>query len=96
MTSNKLYREPLWSHEAIAELKANAPTKYDRKAVAALSWSVAPYPVGSVLLLSTGEKAVVVNTNRRKTVVQFLEGKRKNQFLELGKDADLQIEKRLA
>ena len=96
MTSNKLYRDPLWSHEAIAELRASAPLKYDRKAVAALSWSVAPYPVGSVLLLNTGEKAVVVNTNRRKTVVQVLEGKRKNQFLELGKHTDLQIEKRLS
>ena len=96
MTSNKLYREPLWSHEAIAELKANAPIKYDRKAVAALSWSVAPYPIGSVLLLSTDEKAVVVNTNRRKTVVQILEGKRKNQYLELSKNTELQITKRLS
>lgn len=96
MTSNKLYREPLWSHEAINELKANAPLKYDRKAVAALSWSVAPYPIGSVLLLTTGEKVVVVNTNRRKTVLQILEGKKKNQYLELGKNPELQITKRLS
>lgn len=96
MTSNKLYRDPLWSHEAIVELKASAPLKYDRKAVAALSWSVAPYPVGSVLMLNTKEKAVVVNTSRRKTVVQILEGKRKSEFLELGKHANAQIEKRLS
>lgn len=96
MTSNKLYRKPLWSHEAINELKKNSPEKYDLKAAAALSWAVAPYPIGSVLLLSTKEKAVVVNTSRRKTVVQILEGDRVNQFVELHKDTDITIEKRLS
>jgi len=96
MTSNRLYRNPLWSHEAIIELKKSSLERYDRKATAALSWAVASYPIGSVLLLSTKEKAVVVNTSRRKTVVQILEGERTNQFVELQKNVDIKIEKRLS
>ncbi len=96
MTSNKLYRQPMWSHEAINELKKNSPEKYDPKATAALAWAVAPYPIGSVLLLSTNEKAVVVNTSRRKTVVQIMEGDRINEFVELTKDSEIKIEKRLS
>lgn len=96
MISNRPYKKPVFSHIAIAELKANSPRKYDQKAATALTWAVAPYPIGSVVLLTNKQKAVVVNTKRKKTVVQIINGKQKSDFLEIEKKTKIQIEDRLS
>ena len=57
---------------------------------------MAPYPIGSVVLLTNKEKAVVVNAKRKKTVVQIMSGKKKGDFLEITQDTEVQIEDRLA
>lgn len=62
----------------------------------ALSWAVAPYPIGSVVVLTNREKAVVTNTKRKKTIVQIIEGKKKGDFIEITKDTEVQIADRLA
>ena len=96
MISNRPYKKPVFSHIALADVKANSPLKYDQKVATALSWAVAPYPIGSVVLLTNKEKAVVVNAKRKKTVVQIMSGKKKGDFLEITQDTEVQIEDRLA
>ncbi|NLW09820.1 MAG: HD-GYP domain-containing protein [Firmicutes bacterium] len=96
MVSKRPYRKPVFNHIAIAELKANSPTKYDLKVTTALTWAVAPYPIGSVVLLANKEKAVVTNTKRKKTMVQIIDGKNKGEFIEITKDTEVQIADRLA
>jgi HD-GYP domain-containing protein (c-di-GMP phosphodiesterase class II) len=94
MISDRAYREAFWSGEALAELEQDSPLKYDPKVVDALIQSVAVYPVGSVVLLSNGEQAVVVEVTSSKTILQHLQTT--DDFPEVYKDSELQIEKRLA
>lgn len=94
MISDRAYRKALWSGEALAELEQDSPLKYDPKVVDALIQSVAVYPVGSVVLLSNGEQAVVVEVTSSKTILQHLQTT--DDFPEVYKDSELQIEKRLA
>lgn len=96
MTSGRIYKKTLWSHEAIAELAKAAPQKYDSAVVEALSRSVAHYPVGSVVLLSNREEAVVVDVSAKKITVQLSTGRQKNALLELFTDSEIQIECRLS
>lgn len=96
MTSSRIYKKALWSHEAIAELKNQTPTKYDPEVVEALIRSVALYPVGSVVLLSTNEEAVVVNVSTKSIIVQICGGERKNALMELQTDSEIRIECRLS
>jgi HD-GYP domain-containing protein (c-di-GMP phosphodiesterase class II) len=96
MVSKRPYKKPVFNHIALAEVKAKSPLKYDQKVAIALTWAVAPYPIGSVVLLTNKEKAVVTNTKRKKTVVQIIDGKKKGDFIEITKDAEVQIEDRLA
>src|SRR5690606_4174996 len=56
MTSGRVYRKAIWSHEAIRQLKESAPEKYDPEVVEAMARSVASYPVGSVVVLNTHEE----------------------------------------
>ena len=96
MTSGRVYKKAMWSHEAIRQLKESAPEKYDPEVVAAMSRSVASYPVGSVVVLNTHEQAVVVDVNARKITIQFATGPRVNALMELEPDSDVKIEERLS
>ncbi|MGE5485831.1 MAG: HD-GYP domain-containing protein [Ignavibacteriales bacterium] len=63
MTSDRPHRNALHPSEALAFLTENAGSLYDPRAVQALTSVVAPYPVASNVLLSTGEIAVVKKLN---------------------------------
>lgn len=95
MTSNRGYKKTVWSHEAIDELLRESPKRYDSKAAAALSWSVARFPIGSVVRLNSNEEAVVVEATGRKASVRIMSGKRMNQTFETSKTSELQIVSRL-
>ncbi|NLY88131.1 MAG: hypothetical protein GX085_00690, partial [Firmicutes bacterium] len=96
MVSKRPYKKPVFNHIALAELKEKSPLKYDKKATTALTWAVAPYPIGSVVVLTNKEKAVVANVKRKKTIVQIINGKNKSDYIEITKDTEIQIEDRLA
>ena len=96
MTSGRHYREAMWSHTAIAELKAAAPEKYDPKVVSALTQVVALYPVGSVVLLNNMEVATVCDVTSKKIRLKLLSGKNKGQRIELSHNSKLKIERRLS
>ena len=63
MTSDRPHRVALHPSEALVFLTENAGKLYDPKVVNALTSVVAPYPVASNVLLSTGETAVVKRLN---------------------------------
>lgn len=96
MTSQRVYKKAIWSHEAIEKLKKESPEKYDPEVVEALTGAAAIYPVGSVVMLSTGEQAVVVDISTKKITVQFSSGSRINAFYELETDSPIRIERRLS
>ena len=96
MTSGRVYRKAMWSHEAIRQLRESAPEKYDPEVVAAMERSIASYPVGSVVVLNTHEEAVVVDVNAKKITIQFSSGPRVNALLDLEPDSEIKIEERLS
>ncbi len=96
MTSERVYRKALWSHEAIRELKENTPEKYDPEVVEAMIETAAFYPVGSVVALNTNEEAVVVDVTSKKITIQFSTGPRINAIYELEPDSEIKIESRLS
>ena len=96
MTSGRVYRKAMWSHEAIRQLRESAPEKYDPDVVAAMERSIAFYPVGSVVVLNTHEEAVVVDVNAKKITIQFSSGPRVNALMDLEPDSEIKIEERLS
>jgi HD-GYP domain-containing protein (c-di-GMP phosphodiesterase class II) len=68
------YYKGLPPFQAIQELKAAAPAKYDRAVVDSFTKIMAPYPVGSVLVLSNGEIVVVEFVSRFECRVKVLHG----------------------
>lgn len=96
MTTERVYRKALWSHEAIRQLKTEAPDKYDSEVVAAMETVIAYYPVGSIVVLNTHEEAVIVDVNAKKITIQFSSGPRINALMDLAPDSPVKIEERLS
>jgi HD-GYP domain-containing protein (c-di-GMP phosphodiesterase class II) len=69
------YYKGLAPHQAIQELKSAASVKYDRAVIDSFLRIMAPYPVGSVLVLSNGETVVVEFVSRFECRVKVVEGK---------------------
>lgn len=65
LTSDRVYRKRLMPHEAIEYLMTNAGTHFSENLVATFVSSVAPYPPGTYLRLSTGEVGVVMHVDMK-------------------------------
>lgn len=63
MTTHRPYRLAMLPHQAMEILFAGVGTLYEHKKVALFRDNVAIYPLGLSVVLSTGEKGVVVNIN---------------------------------
>lgn len=61
LTSDRPYRKAMLPHEAMEVLYAETYTHFDPEYVKAFQQSVATYPVGITVTLSTGESGVVVD-----------------------------------
>lgn len=59
MVSPRVYKPSLHPSEALRHLRENRGSLYDSRVVEALTQVVAPYPLGSVVILNTGEMATV-------------------------------------
>jgi HD-GYP domain-containing protein (c-di-GMP phosphodiesterase class II) len=95
MTSNRAYKRAYPSHIAIQELVNNSNTKYSCTVVEHFLKVVAPYPVGSVLLLSSGEEATVINVSRSKCIAATKSGLDERKKYDLYKLNDISIVGRL-
>lgn len=77
MTSDRIYRKAYPPNESIEFIMGASGTLFDYEIVSAFVRSIAPYPVGDIVLLSTGETAIVVDVNRDfplRPVVRVLKG----------------------
>ena len=61
LTSERIYRKAMSPNEAIEYIMATGGNEFDYKTVRAFAKSVVPYPVGTLVKLSTGDIAVVEN-----------------------------------
>jgi HD-GYP domain-containing protein (c-di-GMP phosphodiesterase class II) len=73
MTAERTYRKAISPHQVLQELYAARERLYDRDAVCALIKLIGVYPVGTRVILSTGERAVVVAPNPHDTVRPVVE-----------------------
>jgi len=64
LTSNRVYRKPMLPHEALEVLYAGSQELFVPSVVADLRDTVALYPVGLEVKLSTGESGVVADYNQ--------------------------------
>ncbi|HEY9900024.1 MAG TPA: HD-GYP domain-containing protein [Pantanalinema sp.] len=63
LTSDRVYRKRFMPHEAIEYLMAAAGTQFSLDLVTTFVANVAPYPPGTLLKLSTGETAIVIDVD---------------------------------
>lgn len=64
MTVDRVYRKAYPPNEAVEFIMGASGTLFDYEVVKAFLKSIAPYPVGDIVLLSTEEVAIVVDVNR--------------------------------
>lgn len=64
MTVDRVYRKAYPPNEAVEFIMGASGTLFDHEIVRVFVKSVAPYPVGDIVLLSTGEVAIVIDVNR--------------------------------
>jgi HD-GYP domain-containing protein (c-di-GMP phosphodiesterase class II) len=68
------YYKGLAPYQAIEELRAKAMVKYDRLVIDSFLKIMAPYPVGSILVLSNGDTVTVEFVSRLECRVKVMEG----------------------
>lgn len=64
LTTHRVYRPPMLPHEAMEVLYSGSSTLFDQTYVTALRDTIALYPLGLSVTLSTGETGVVVDVNK--------------------------------
>lgn len=76
LTANRVYRSAFLPHQALELLLGGGGTQFDPMVIESFTRTIAIYPVGMTLLLSTGERAVVIQSRRKQTqrpVVRVIE-----------------------
>lgn len=68
LTSNRAYRKAWEASEAIEHILAGSQTHFDYKYVKAFLKKIVVYPVGSIVVLSNGLRAIVVKNNVANTL----------------------------
>lgn len=81
------------SHLAIKEIKAMANVKYDRNVIEGFSKIMAPYLLGTTLLLKNGDQVLVTNVTRNECQVMVIKGSQEGQTLNLYLNPNLTVEK---
>lgn len=64
LSTDRIYRKRFLPHETIEFIRDKGKSRFDPEFCKIFLQRVAPYPVGSTVLLNTGERAVVVKTSR--------------------------------
>jgi len=93
LTSSRTYRPPYPPHKALSIIRGEATKAFDPEIVSVLSDVIVPYPIGSVVKLSSAEHGVVVGIHRDipERPVLITVGADRPQRIDLKIDASLQI-----
>jgi HD-GYP domain-containing protein (c-di-GMP phosphodiesterase class II) len=95
MTSHRVYSEAVPTHRAMLEINSLAGYKFDQTVVNNFLKIVAPYPIGSVFLLSNQEHVMVSNVTRSQCMVRVIKGVQVGLVYDLYQQTDLSVIKRL-
>lgn len=91
MVSWRPYREKISPQEAIEYIMGGAGFEFDHKLVDIFSRCTVPYPVGSMVLLSTGEKGVVMDLGKGLTTRPLIRLLTDSNGEELEQPADINL-----
>lgn len=99
LTANRVYRPANLPHDALEFLLGGGGTQFDPTVVHAFVKTISVYPIGMTLVLSTGYKAVVINSPHFQTqrpvvrIIEDLAGNVVNDSweIDLAKDLTTQI-----
>ncbi|AOY76061.1 HD-GYP domain-containing protein [Clostridium formicaceticum] len=64
ITAQRIYKKPMLPHKAIEYLMTVAGIHLERELVRKFIYNIAVYPLGTKVLLNTGEKGIVININK--------------------------------
>jgi len=64
LTAKRMYKEAMNPADAMEYLMANAGTMFDKEMVTVFMEYIAPYPLGVMVKLSNGKRAIVMQNNR--------------------------------
>ena len=90
LSSDRPYRKAMLPSDAVEYIMSGYGTMFDPTIVKALTLKIAPYPIGTCVLLSTGEIGIVVknyeSTILRPLVKLIINSKPTNKFIDLSND----------
>ncbi|MGE4283623.1 MAG: HD-GYP domain-containing protein [Clostridia bacterium] len=64
LTSDRVYKDKIKVHEAIEYIIALSERHFDKSIVQCFIENIAVYPIGTGILLSTGEKGIIIKLNK--------------------------------
>lgn len=64
LTTDRIYRKKTLPHEVIEFLRDNGGKLFDPEIVKIFIKNIAPFPIGSIVILNTGETAVVIKVSK--------------------------------
>jgi HD-GYP domain-containing protein (c-di-GMP phosphodiesterase class II) len=64
MSTDRIYRKRFLPHQVIEYIRDQGQTKFDPELSVIFLQNIAPFPIGSVVLLSSGEKGVVMKVTK--------------------------------
>lgn len=99
LTANRVYRKGYLPHQAFELLLGSSGTQFDPKVIDAFVSTIAVYPVGMTVVLSSGERAVVVRSPKKHSqrpvvrIVQEANGQlpKTRREIDLAKELTVQI-----
>ncbi len=90
LSSDRPYRKAMLPSDAVEYIMSGYGTMFDPAIVTALTKKIAPYPIGTCVLLSTGETGIVVknyeSTILRPIVKLIVDSKPTNKYIDLTND----------
>ncbi len=90
LMSDRPYRKAMLPADVMEYIMSGYSTMFDPEIVNALTMKVAPYPIGTLLILSTGQTGIVVENNESaglRPMVKLIEnGKPTDRFIDLSND----------
>ncbi|TLM97807.1 HD-GYP domain-containing protein, partial [bacterium] len=65
LTADRVYRKAFMPHEALKIISEGSGTHFDSEVVRAFMKKVAPFPVGTIIALNSGDVGIVVDNHRK-------------------------------
>lgn len=90
LSSDRPYRKAMLPSDAVEYIMSGYGTMFDPSVVKALTKKIAPYPIGTCVLLSTGDIGIVMKNNEstslRPVVKLIINNKPSNKYIDLSHD----------